>query len=345
MFGDDEIWCVHDSLLVCPTECKCFSQSIVCKNLNLVKIYENYIWISVKFFTCFRCTFDVHLNIFSTFQTVMFLNIKDFMFTSICLNKDKFDNLFSLNHLDISLNRLTTLNQFCFFPLQDLTIFYLQHNLISSIADNSFYSLPHLNLLDLSHNKIEKLKRNIFNGLSNIKLLNLKFNLIIYVPANTFRQIPPNTIHSLNVKVRCMSNPWINCQVKEDAFSNCHDLLSITSMKYLFWVIAILVLFLNTISFVLHNIKMKNIQKNILPLNYLIFVDGMFGIYLMIIASADMFFKGNFVGYELLWKNNIMCKISSVIALIPMMLSPIVLCIMVFARYCVIQWPMTSTFK
>ena len=90
---------------------------------------------------------------------------------------------------------------------------------------------------------------------------------------------------------------------------------------------------------------MENVQKNILPLNYLHFVDGMFGIHLMIIALADLFFKGNYIGYELLWKNNIMCKISSVIALISMMLSPIVLCIMVFARYCVIQWPITSKFK
>ena len=194
-----------------------------------------------------------------------------------------------------------------------------------------------LKLLDLSHNKITKLTNMVFSGLINIKEINLRFNNIIFVHGNIFREISSNTIYSYNVIVCCLSGPWTECKVKNDVYSNCDDLISKKSMKYLCWVMGILVVLLNSVSFVL-----QRRQNNYV---YLATVDCMLGIHLLIIASADLYFKVNYVGHELAWRNSIICKISSFSAFVSMIISPIILCIIMIARYCVVKWPFTSAFK
>ena len=65
IFGDDEFWCTNTSLLVCPSNCVCFAQSIICQHIN--EIIHNNIWFSTKYFKCFSCDFELsstfHLNI------------------------------------------------------------------------------------------------------------------------------------------------------------------------------------------------------------------------------------------------------------------------------------------
>ena len=86
-FGDDELWCIHDSLLVCPKECKCFSQSIICSHLDEPSYHQ--IWISIKYFKCFSCNIlHSSSNHFSIFQSIIFLKIKDYLFSSSCISKD-----------------------------------------------------------------------------------------------------------------------------------------------------------------------------------------------------------------------------------------------------------------
>ena len=115
-------------------------------------------------------------------------------------------------------------------------------------------------------------------------------------------------------------------------------------MKYLSWLVGTFALSLNTVSLLLHSRNLK-IQETTLPTVYLSLVDWCFGIYLLVIASADWYSTGYYVHYELKWKNNLICKVSAFLALATMVLSPIILCILMIARYCVIQWPMTSQFK
>ena len=343
-FGDDELWCINDSLLICPEKCKCFSQSIICNNLD--KVLYHHIWITIKYFKCFSCNI-LHnsSNHFSIFQSIIFLNIKNYLFSSSCITKDNnISIIFSLKHLDISFNRLTTTRRFCFFSLKNLTIFYLQHNLISNFEENSFYLLFSLQLLDLSRNKIKTLKSSMFNGLPNIKTINLTLNLIMDVHSGTFKDVCPYSVHSYNVKVCCMSGSWNKCKVKNDAFSNCDNLLSDKYQRYLCWLIAILAFSFNIISFLHHNKNFKS-QRNTFPIRYLALVDWCFGIYLLIIASADLYYKGNYVGYELVWKGYFTCKVAAFIALTSMIVSAMILCLMMLARYCVIQWPMTSKYK
>ena len=114
--------------------------------------------------------------------------------------------------------------------------------------------------MDYSYNKIIKLKSTIFNGLPNIKTINLTFNLVMYVDSDTFREVPPYTVHSFNLKVCCMSESWLKCKVKDNTFSNCDDLLSNNLLKVLCFFIGNLTIFLNIISFFNKFLVMHTLQ-------------------------------------------------------------------------------------
>ena len=333
-------------MLVCPKECKCLAQSLICNNLDTS--LHQHIWISVKYLKCFSCNLFYGSKLFSSFQSIMFLNIKNYLLHFICIKSDNnIPVLYFLKHFDISSNRLTQIQNNCFFPLNRLATFHLQKNLISKFEDNSFHSLSYLHLLDLSHNRINKLKSTIFNGLTSIKAINLTFNLIMYVDIDTFKLVSPHTIHSCNIKVCCMSGSWTKCEVRKGAFYNCDDLLSNQIMKCFYFVIGSMSIVLNITSLFLdvRKIKKSKKQTQIYSAACLPFFHAWVGVYLLTIAFADWHYKENYVGLEMSWRNSIPCRLASFLILVSMMASPVILCIVMVTRFCVIKWPMTSKFK
>ena len=345
IFGDDESWCTNGSVLVCPKECKCFAQSLICTNMD--NNLHHHIWSSVKYLKCISCNPHYYSKLFSSFQAIMFLNIKDHMFDSICLKKDEnIPILYLLRHFDISSNRLTEIKNNCFFSLNRMITFHLQNNLISNLGDKSFKIFLYLNLLDLSHNRISKLRRTIFNGLTSIKTINLTFNPIMYIETDTFQGMSPKTIHSFNIQVCCMSQSWIKCKVKQDSFSKSNDLLFNKLMKYLYSLIGSLTIILNMISFFLDITKRKmRKQTQASSIIYLSVFNWLFGLYLVVIALADWHYKGNYIGLDMSWRNSLICKLSSFCVLVSLTVSPVILSILMLTKFCVIKWPMTSKLK
>ena len=96
-------------------------------------------------------------------------------------------------------------------------------------------------------------------------------------------------------------------------------------------------------------IHMKSFPDKILPNNVfsisLAFVDSLLGMYLLIISSANWYYKRYYVSAEYSWKISITCKTSALVALISIITSPVILFVIMLSRFCVVQWPMTSKFK
>ena len=168
----------------------------------------------------------------------------------------------------------------------------------------------------------------------------------MYVDTDTFMTVSPNTVHSFNTKVCCMSGSWIKCKVKEDSFSNCDDLHSNKFMKSLDFLIETLIIILDVISLSLDITKMrKKKQTQTFSNVYLPFLDWSFGVYLVIIALADWHYKGNYAGLKMSWVNSFACKLASFLVLVSMTVSPVILNILMLTKFCVIKWPMISKFK
>ena len=344
LLGDDELSCDHNLLFICPTECKCFAQGAICHNLDIYSTTD--IWITVKYFKCYNCHIQFHNLFFRSFDSVLILSVKKFQSPYICINSDRSSaNFLGLKHLDMSFNNLTLLTNFCLVSLKSLIILNLHKNSISTVEEKSFLSLLILQLLDLSCNEVTELKGLLFDSLENIKILNLTINPILFVSADPFRNIPKNTVHSFNTKICCMSRPWTKCKVENDADSSCDSLLSQKFMKYLCWTVGVAAIFLNIISISVHiQMKKVNMQMNSVSMLPLAVVDRLYGIYLTSIAIVDLYFGDNYVGQEIIWRSSFMCKISSFLALVSMLSSPVIIGLMMMARYCIIRFAMTSKF-
>ena len=341
-FGDDEFSCNLKSLK-CPQNCICFSEGIVCS--NIYKFIPDSHLVSITFLKCYECHFSFDEFHLSSFKSLRFLNIKQYPHLSICFNKMQNQmTLITLHHLDSSNNALNTLKDFCLMPLIHLRVLLLQSNSISFVEEYSFYSLSTLSILDMSNNNIKRLYDEMFKTLHNIGVLNLTFNPIKHISSNTFVEISANTVYSFNIKVCCLAGSWARCKVINDAYANCDDLFSKWIIRFMCWSIGTFACLLNSIALVL-NITYTKISLSNSPLTCgLIIVDGFFGVYLLTTAMADVYYRGNYIGYESSWKSSFICKISSLLALLSMITSPLVLCLIMVSRYCVIQWPMDSRF-
>ena len=205
--------------------------------------------------------------------------------------------------------------------------------------------MMNLQLLDLSYNKITLISRNMFIGLQNMNMLNLTFNDILHVSVNSFQNLMLYSVHSFNLKICCISGSWNKCKVKGDAYSNCDRLLSHLVIMYTSWFWVILGLSFNLLTLLFHlNFTKIKLQSHSYFLVFLSLVDMIFGIYLITTAISDLHFGDSYVGYDTFWRNSIICKLASLLALVHMMSCPMVICLMIIARFSIVQWPINSRF-
>ncbi|VDO98537.1 unnamed protein product [Soboliphyme baturini] len=83
-----------------------------------------------------------------------------------------------LEFLDLSANKIQTIEKGAFFRLQNLKILKLNQNLLASIGPETFTGLASLKVLDLSENGIARIATSVFADLHYLETLNLTFNSI-----------------------------------------------------------------------------------------------------------------------------------------------------------------------
>ena len=84
------------------------------------------------------------------------------------IEKDVFSNLKQLTCLDLSFNRIESLDKRTFLELVNLETLNLSKNQLEFVDENIFSSLKKLKNLDLSRNKLEKLDPKSFVGVENV---------------------------------------------------------------------------------------------------------------------------------------------------------------------------------
>jgi len=90
-----------------------------------------------------------------------------------------------LKNLDLSYNKLQTLDEKSFQGLKNLENLNLSHNKLTKLPPGTFSSLISLQTLSLSHNAIENLEGEIFS-LPKLQTLDVSFNSIFQIGLNVF---------------------------------------------------------------------------------------------------------------------------------------------------------------
>uniref|UniRef100_A0A3Q2CQB6 Toll-like receptor 22 n=1 Tax=Cyprinodon variegatus TaxID=28743 RepID=A0A3Q2CQB6_CYPVA len=90
---------------------------------------------------------------------------------------------------DLSVNRLTRIQQSDFPPLPLLLFMDLNRNKISEIDPGAFRTLTSLRRLNLNNNKVIKLGERVFDGLNNLTVLRINYNQIKVLSSTSFQSL------------------------------------------------------------------------------------------------------------------------------------------------------------
>lgn len=121
-----------------------------------------------------------------------------------------FDALKNLEVLNLSYNNIRIIEYTVFNPLISLEILLLNHNYLSDIAPHRWENLDHLNLLNLGENYLTNFDTGYTFSFSNLTILNLSGNTLTTLNGEQMKECFPQ-LEQLYIE----NNPWICDDLKE----------------------------------------------------------------------------------------------------------------------------------
>ena len=252
-----------------------------------------------------------------------------------------FGALTNLRVLSIKENNLTELSDGVFSGLTNLRFLFLYSNQLKSVDANIFEGLFNLRDLFLSKNKLTKLDYHLLKHAENISFLELSENSLDELPNlkhllnlnflnvrnNTLRDITEESFVALadNAELyasqheicECYSPTGVNCSAADDRspYLTCYRLLSDRALVIVMWLIGINALIGNIFVLVW---RKKNVQKNKVQdilLSNLAMSDSLMGLYMLIVACADIYYGEYFPMQSETWRSGITCRIAGALSI------------------------------
>ena len=284
------------------------------------------------------------------------------------LHAELFNDLQSLELLSFWENRVVKLPNDIFKGLSHLRALFLSINQLTQLDINAFNGLSNVFHLTLSNNRLTHLPYNIFKGTVNLAFLDLSANKlneipnimhlthlqIIDVSNNTLQQISGASFSSLSSNSNILTSQHevcncyvprnVNCSASDDRspYLTCDRLLSDRTLVVVMWLIGFGALSGNL--FVLGwrcEKTHSNIVSSILLQN-LAASDLLMGIYMLIIASADIYYGDNFPMQSETWRSGITCRIAGAMSIISSETSVFFVTLISIDRFVAIRFPFST---
>ncbi|XP_053374337.1 uncharacterized protein LOC128546941 [Mercenaria mercenaria] len=361
--GDDEFLCNF----TCPSECVCNGLAVSCKD-------RDFHIIDIRGFPKLTRLLElsnmkIHVPLSETLLDFPYLYLLNFSGSGIeRIEQNAFIKLSNLRILDISNNKLIALSADTFAGLKQLQILILEGNSdIASLDPFAFKDLVTVRVLRITGTKLRTIRSNTFADL-NLEILDLRNNDIQEIEEFGLGNLAVNHIRfqgndissfhkgvftgvsslkSLQTsayKFCCIRPNYVpekKCFPQKDEFSSCEDLMRISALQTMLWLIGLCALIGNILSVIYRLI----FDRQRLRLGYGIFVtnlavaDFLMGIYLMIIAVADAVFRKRYIFMDDYWRNSPWCTFAGVLSTLSSEASVMFLCLITLDRLLVIKYP------
>ena len=154
-------------------------------------------------------------GLFHGLEHLLVLNLSRNEMGNEWITPQTFRDLLRLVALDLSYNRLATLDNGVLNPLTSLQILDLSHNRIHHLRGNSFLSQVNLHSLKINHNTIDNIHSEAMAGLSVLSTLQLGHNRLqrletdvfknctslvdLSLPGNMFREVPNSALKEIKL--------------------------------------------------------------------------------------------------------------------------------------------------
>ncbi|CAG2118763.1 unnamed protein product, partial [Medioppia subpectinata] len=150
------------------------------------------------------------------------------------------------------------------------------------------------------------IKKGAFNELTSLISLDIRDNDLHVFPKDVFHALKSLRFLSTdNFKFCCLAAnivPFERCLPPQDEISDCEDLMSNLVQRVILWFLGVVALVANAATRLYSNPVSSTL---ILSLGC---ADFLMGIYLMIIASVDEFYRGRYIENSDVWKHSILCQ-------------------------------------
>ena len=228
-----------------------------------------------------------------------------------------FDGMFNLKSLYLDNNNLNHLENKLFLDCKKLDKLIIDGNKLKRIDFDIFINTPQLAVLDLSNNMLQTVPN--LGGLNNLFLVNLKGNDLGAVTKSAFASINKTNLYFFVQQheiCECYVPFVVNCSASSvrSAFLTCYRLLSDKVLEVMMWVIGLNALGGNAFV-LLSNTKHNKNKIQTFLCNNLALSDFLMGIYMIIIAIADVYYGDTFPMLAEGWRTGVICKAAGALAI------------------------------
>lgn len=220
----------------------------------------------------------------------------------------------SICRINLSLGVLQKLKSHSFNGLSTLPQLDLSNQQISSLPAHTFTGLRNLMSLNLSGNPIKSIHPHAFAGLTQLVTLDLSNTTISWdqsdYPAEAFFLLTFLTnFYTSDARYCCSIGSQVdNCHPKVDYFSSCADLMSNILLRSVLWIMGIISLLANSMVIYWRFPDCMRSRVHAFLIINLAFGDLVMGVYLLLIAGADVHYRGSYVYHLYEWKRSSVCS-------------------------------------
>nr|KAG5685354.1 hypothetical protein BaRGS_005426 [Batillaria attramentaria] len=360
---DDELFC-H---VTCPESCTCHGLAFLCKRTFDVDQHHDLRYLDAS---------GTGMTPGHVTRNLMLVHLSLARCDLTHLHNLTLPNLRSL---DLSDNRLHVVGGEELSGVHNLKVLIISGNPISSLFvtdTNSTSSLPDLYLIHLARVKLEQLDLDILSPFPNIHTLNLSDSGVDRVVADDAYRLPRQlemldirgcpmsvfppdiflssskllALYADNYKLCCPAmlpagfNPS-NCHAPFDEIASCEDLLRSDVYRVFLSVFAILSVTgnLGTFLFRLFAHRAKSKSSFDVFVAHLCVADFLMGLYLSIIGTADLLYRGTYLWDDVIWRTSAACKMASFLCLLSSEASAFVIVLITLDRFIVLRFPFSSS--
>ena len=260
------------------------------------------------------------------------------------LSNGVLNKLILLEIIHLASNKLNRLNANVFRGLINLETLYLQNNELTNLDSDIFKDTLNLTFIDLSVNFLQNIP-NIRN-LTYLNFFRLINNPLRWVDSSSFSSLAFDSelFVSQHEICDCYSPSYVKCSASDQRspYLTCDRLLSDSTLAVAMWLIGINALGGNIFVLVW---RIKNGQSksvNSILLSSLATADMIMGIYMVIIASADIKFGENFPMQSETWRSGITCRIAGFLSIISSEASVFFVTLISIDRFICIRFPYST---
>ncbi|XP_017052215.1 relaxin receptor 1 isoform X2 [Drosophila ficusphila] len=311
-------------------------------------------------------------NRLQTLKRTDFLNLQNLQELDLRDNRienfeaEVFEKLANLEMLYLNENHLKQLNANTFpRTLLKLLTLSLAHNQIEDIAANTF-PFPRLKYLFLAGNRLSHIRDETFCNLSNLQGLHLNENRIegfeldafaclenlssLLLTGNRFQTLDPRVLRNLS-SLDYIYFSWFHlcsaainvrvCDPHGDGISSKLHLLDNQILRGSVWVMASIAVVGNLLVLLgRYFYKSRSNVEHSLYLRHLAASDFLMGIYLTLIACADISFRGEYIKYEEAWRHSGICAFAGFLSTFSCQSSTLLLTLVTWDRLMSVTRPL-----